>query len=366
GPVTALSLTSAGTVLVSGSGDASLRTWSLHTQEQMEELKVSGSMLGLKTFCSNGDYIVSYTSQELQVWGVQHLYRLHCLLGTAVTTLTTSEDMSPPQVLCVCADSTVRVLTSCTGEIVATLEVGEQLLGAEYCAPHRVVCTLLADGQLVKASARTNPMRVLSRMRVSHPPRCFTLFKAEKEVAQDHKVWATGQQDGEDQVSYKRKSRLFCIIGLDNGSLQVYRWLSDQPQCEIEAHPGHVTHLMSIPEQHYIVSAGSDLTLKVWRFYPYSVEGLSLCMSLYCSQPLGHICSLNSQLFVALRDSSSATYTLVQYCLKTGRRSDHPSNHDHQDQITGLCASPELGLVASCGRDRTIRVWTEENRLLRS
>ncbi|XP_066434202.1 WD repeat-containing protein 97 isoform X4 [Eleutherodactylus coqui] len=115
----------------------------------------------------------------------------------------------------------------------------------------------------------------------------------------------------------------------------------------------------------YLGHTGSDRMVKVWRFYLYSEESLSLCMSFYCAQQVGQMCCLDSQLFVAFHDPSSATYTLVQYCLKTGARSDHPPIHDHQDQITGLCASPELGLVASCGRDRVIRIWTEKNRLLR-
>ncbi|XP_044128915.1 WD repeat-containing protein 97, partial [Bufo gargarizans] len=377
GPVTGLSLTSSGTVLVSGSEDASLRIWDLTTQEQMEEQRVSESLLGLDAFCSNGHYIVSYSSHELHVWQVHNLYQLHCHLGTSVTSITVSEDLTPSRALCVCADATVRLISSSTGQVIAALDGGERLLGAEYCALQGTVYVLLGDGHLLKATALTHPMHVASRVKVSSPhslPCCFSLFSCavDKEAAfTDSKAGSKQQpQEGsgeKEQLWNRKKLRFFCIIGYDDGNLRVYNGYSNLLQCEIEAHnPGQVTCLMSIPGNHTIVSAGSDLTVKVWRFFPYSEDSLSLCMSFYCAQQVGRLCSLNSQLFVAFHDSSSATYTLVQYCLKTGRRNDHPSGHDHQDQITGLCASSGLGLVASCGRDRTIRLWTEDNRLLRT
>ncbi|XP_066434200.1 WD repeat-containing protein 97 isoform X2 [Eleutherodactylus coqui] len=375
GQLVAVYLGHTGTLLVSGSEDASLRTWDLATQEQVDEQRVSGSLLGLSAFYSNGDHIVSYSSHELHVWQMQHLYELHSLLGTAVTALTVSEEVIPSSVLCVCADTTVRLISSATGELIAALDGGDLLLGAEYCAPQGTVCALLGDGQLLKASALTNPMHVVSRVKVSSSqslPCCFCLFYiVDKEAAvADSKAAGKKQQDeGSKKKAHllnMEKQRLFCMIGLSDGSLQVYNWYSNQPQYETKAHsPGKVTCLMSNPENHYIISAGSDRMVKVWRFYLYSEESLSLCMSFYCAQQVGQMCCLDSQLFVAFHDPSSATYTLVQYCLKTGARSDHPPIHDHQDQITGLCASPELGLVASCGRDRVIRIWTEKNRLLR-
>ncbi|KAM3910182.1 WD repeat-containing protein 97 [Leptodactylus fuscus] len=369
GPVVALSLTSSGTVLVSGSEDASLRTWDLTTQEQMEERRVSGSLLGLNAFSSCGDHILSYSSYELQVWQAHHVYQLHCPLGKAVTEMTVNEEVLPSRVLCVCADGSVQLISSSTGELLAALDGGDRLLGAAYCTLQGTVCALLGNGRLLKASALTNPMDVVSRVKVSSPhslPCCFSFFSclvdSQAEVAHG-KSTSKPQQNGEQSGT---KHRLFYIIGSDDGHLRVYNWSSDTVQCESEAHsPGRVTHLMSIPEKNSIITAGSDLTVKVWRFYPFSAESLSLCMSFYCAQPVGRLCALNSLLFVAFHDSSSATHALVQYCLKTGTRSDHPPNHDHQDQITGLCASPGLGLVASCGRDKVIRLWTEENRLLR-
>ncbi|KAM4029639.1 WD repeat-containing protein 97 isoform 1-T1 [Anomaloglossus baeobatrachus] len=373
GPVITLSLISSGTVLASGSEDSSLRTWDLTRQEQMEEQRLSGPVLGLVSFFSNGDHIVSCCSSELHVWQFQHLYQLHCMLGTTVTTIIVHEDLTPSRTLCVCADGTVRLLCTATGQLITKLDVGERLLAAEYCPLQETVTALLGDGHLLKASALTSPMRVVSRMKASSSqslPCCFCLFSymVEKKATDIDGTGAGTQQreEGSKEKDNRTKHRLFCIVGLDDGHLRVYNWHSDQLQCDTDAHnPGQVTCLMSSPEKQYIISAGSDLTVKVWRLYPYSEESLSLCMTFYCAQSVRRMCYLQSQLFVAFHDDSSATYTIVQYCLTTGTRSDHLASDDHQDQITGLCSSPGLGLVVSCGRDQMIRIWTEENQLLR-
>lgn len=154
----------------------------------MDEQRVSGALLGLDAFCSNENYIVSYSSHELHVWHVQHLYQLHCLLGATVTEISVSEELIPSRALCVCADATVRLISASTGELIATLDGAERLLAAEYCALQKTVCALLGDGHLLKASALTSPMRVVSKVKVgrSHSlPCCFSLFscRADKKAA---------------------------------------------------------------------------------------------------------------------------------------------------------------------------------------
>ncbi|XP_068093934.1 WD repeat-containing protein 97 isoform X3 [Hyperolius riggenbachi] len=121
-------------------------------------------------------------------------------------------------------------------------------------------------------------------------------------------------------------------------------------------------HLIAV----FVGHTGSDSMVKVWRFFPYSAGSLSLHMSFSCSHPVGRMCSFKSQLFVAFHDTQSAAYSLVQYCLRTGNRKEHPPTDDHQDQITGLCSCAALRLVATSGRDGKIRLWDEDNRLIRT
>lgn len=46
-------------------------------------------------------------------------------------------------------------------------------------------------------------------------------------------------------------------------------------------------------------------------------------------------------------------------------RFDHSPDEDHNDSITGLTSCPRLKLYASGGMDGTIRIWNDENQLIR-
>ena len=46
-------------------------------------------------------------------------------------------------------------------------------------------------------------------------------------------------------------------------------------------------------------------------------------------------------------------------------RFDHSPDDDHNDSITGLTSCSRLKLYASAGMDGTIRIWNDENQLIR-
>lgn len=49
----------------------------------------------------------------------------------------------------------------------------------------------------------------------------------------------------------------------------------------------------------------------------------------------------------------------------SSERYDHPPNHDHTDELTGLACCARLKLFASASRDGTIKVWNGSNDLVR-
>ena len=46
-------------------------------------------------------------------------------------------------------------------------------------------------------------------------------------------------------------------------------------------------------------------------------------------------------------------------------RSDHPPVDDHTDELTGLTCCTRLKLFASSSIDGTIRIWDDQNQLVR-
>ncbi|CAH2286313.1 WD repeat-containing 97-like isoform X3 [Pelobates cultripes] len=138
--------------------------------------------------------------------------------------------------------------------------------------------------------------------------------------------------------------KLFLIVvGKEDGTLWVYDWERNRELCQFRGHcPAKVTSVISSPKDNFIFSAGSDRTVKVWKFFPYVEECFSLFLSLSCSQPVANMAILKSLLFVAFNDPSTATYSLIQYNLETQTREDHLPGDDHQDQVTGFEVPAEI------------------------
>ncbi|XP_072543688.1 uncharacterized protein [Salminus brasiliensis] len=88
-------------------------------------------------------------------------------------------------------------------------------------------------------------------------------------------------------------------------------------------------------------------------------------MSVFCAHTPVSVALLDSLLTIGLQQPQSATYSLVQYDLNTHTRTDHPPQHDHSSTITGLSVCRKLRVFASCSQDGTVRIWDEENRLVR-
>ncbi|KAJ8276877.1 hypothetical protein GJAV_G00068910 [Gymnothorax javanicus] len=114
-----------------------------------------------------------------------------------------------------------------------------------------------------------------------------------------------------------------------------------------------------------VVYAGEDRTVQVWKVSALSPDCLSPLHTVYCGLVPVRLATLGPLLAVALQEPHSAPYCLLQIHLPT-LSSSHPApSQEHQDSITGLCACPQLGVLASSGRDGTIHIWADENHLLR-
>ncbi|KAL6081290.1 hypothetical protein STEG23_037571 [Scotinomys teguina] len=192
--------------------------------------------------------------------------------------------------------------------------------------------------------------------------------------------------------AWKNKNRFLPMMGYSDGTLSVLDWRTSATIFSIEAHsPGPVTAigstwnsivtsgqcLLSLPDSPggpctfpksqpwLLLTKGGDLTVKMWRVFPYAEESLSLLHTFSCCHPVIMLCTLGKRVMVGFEDPESATYGLVQVSLGDKIRCDHRPQDDPMDHITGLCCCPTLKLYACSSLDCTIRIWTWENRLLR-
>ncbi|XP_039381376.1 WD repeat-containing protein 97 isoform X1 [Mauremys reevesii] len=381
GPVTAVTIYPQGPLILSASQDGTIRTWNLQTIDQVDEVHVAEVVEQLQTH-PEGGYVVSLTGSTMDLWKVNQLYSLHTRLGAAVTRLCTV-DLSavgsfPVRAVCVCQDSTVRLVAAHTGRILSTLLLDRpcQAVEVAYCLPKETLFVLLELGQLLRVNTAVNPMSVkkmVAPWSESARPCCLLLYShlvdPEKAYAQwqeiveqkgDKKAWA------QLPLKLQDKNRYLLVLGQEDGSLCVLQWFTGRVQCQVEAHGSErVTALAAYPLDTWIISAGGDRTVKVWRIFPYIDECLTLLLSFSCQHPVLHMCPLGSTLGAAIQDPESATYSIVQYDLLAQSCQEHGPEDDPLDEIMGLCCCPTLKLFASASRDGSVKVWNAQNQLLR-
>ncbi|KAL4671032.1 hypothetical protein H8959_003741 [Pygathrix nigripes] len=391
GPVTAMAVLPNTTLVLSASQDGTLRTWDLQAAAQVGEValgywgqdKLSRRVGRLLAPACPGWPVLSLCASSMQLWSIRELYSplaqlpakvLHMQVAPALPA--PAHPSLPTRLVCACTDGSVYLLSAATGRIVSSLLLKPEDCAAAvaYCLPREALWLLTKAGHLVRANAARCPMSVLHRVCPPPPPApqpcCLHLYSHLTDLRGAFSSWeVVRQHQGELRRSavacaWKNKNRYLPVVGHMDGTLSVLDWLSSKTVFQTEAHsPGPVIAIASTWNS--IVSSGGDLTVKIWRVFPYAEESLSLLRTFSCCYPAVALCALGRRVTVGFEDPDSATYGLVQFGLGDSPRLDHRPQDDPTDHITGLCCCPALKLYACSSLDCTVRIWTAENRLLR-
>ncbi|KAM9626482.1 WD repeat-containing protein 97 [Trichechus inunguis] len=391
GPVTALAVLPNTALVLSASQDGTLRTWDLQAVAQVGEVALCswgrevplGRVSSLLAPASPGWPVLSLSAGGVELWRVRELYSQLAQLPAPVLHLQVAPALSahphpplPARLVCACADGSVCLVSAITGRTVSALLLGPEDCAAAvaYCLPREALWLLTRAGHLVRANAARCPMRVLHRVRPPPAPAprpcCLHLYSHLTDPGSARESWEVVREHGgelhrsDTAWALKDKNRYLPVVGHTDGALSVLEWRSSRTVFHMEAHsPGPVTAIASTWNS--VVSSGGDLTVKMWRVFPYAEESLSLLRTISCCHPVVALCVLGKRVTVGFEAPATATYGLVQLNLDDHSRCDHRPQDDPTDHITGLCCCPTLKLYASSSLDCTIRIWTAENRLLR-
>ncbi|KAM9198549.1 WD repeat-containing protein 97 [Dugong dugon] len=391
GPVTALAVLPNTALVLSASQDGTLRTWDLQAVAQVGEVALSswgrdvplGRVSSLLAPASPGWPVLLLSAGGVELWRVRELYSQLAQLPAPVLHLQVAPALPahphpplPARLVCACADGSVCLVSAITGRTVSALLLGPEDCAAAvaYCLPREALWLLTRAGHLVQANAARCPMRVLHRVRPPPAPAprpcCLHLYSHLTDPGSARESWEVVREHGgelhrsDTAWALKDKNRYLPVVGHTDGALSVLEWRSSRTVFHTEAHsPGPVTAIASTWNS--VVSSGGDLTVKMWRVFPYAEESLSLLRTISCCHPVVALCVLGKRVTVGFEDPATATYGLVQLNLDDHSRCDHRPQDDPTDHITGLCCCPTLKLYASSSLDCTIRIWTAENRLLR-
>nr|XP_020850542.1 WD repeat-containing protein 97 isoform X2 [Phascolarctos cinereus] len=415
GPVTALAMLPGSVLVLSASQDMTLRTWNLETAQQVGEVSLrnhSETLSGVRQDIANEDEMSppstpsNYSETVCRLWAparrgapvlVQGLAYLElwvvCELHSPLVALSSpvqglelappppqpDRDVLPQRIVGRCTDSTVRIFSAVTGTMISALLLapGEMAAATAYCMPREVLLVLTHEGVLLRANAARYPMPVVRRMQSPQPPDarpcCLHLISHIADPTRAYSSWASVRNRGGELrrkswlgTTWEDRNRFLPVLGYTDGTIAVLDWQSFRKLFHIEAHgPGSTTTIASSLQS--LVTSGTDMTVKMWRIFPYSDDSLTLLRTFFCYQSTVALCALGSRVTVAFEDPSSATYSLVQYGTSDNNdiRHDHCPQDDPTDHITGLCCCPYLKLYACSSLDCTVRIWTQDNKLLR-
>ncbi|XP_068953081.1 LOW QUALITY PROTEIN: WD repeat-containing protein 97 [Petaurus breviceps papuanus] len=415
GPVTALAVLPHSVLVLSASQDMTLRTWNLETAQQVGEVSLRShleTVSGVRQDTGNEDEMPPPSTPSnscesvcrlwapvrpgapllaqgltfLELWIVRELYHPLTALSSCALSLELApplpqpdRDVLPQRIVGRCADGTVRIFSAVTGKMISALLLRPREMAAAtaYCVPREVLLVLTHQGVLLRANAARFPMPVVRRLQPPQPPEarpcCLHLISHIVDQTRARSFWeAVHNRGGERRKKswlgtiWEDRNRFLPVLGYSDGTIAVLDWQSCRKIFHTEAHsPGSTTTIAS--SQQNLMTSGTDKTVKMWRVYPYSEESLTLLRIFFCYQSTVALCAMGSRVTVAFEDPCSATYSLVQYGTADNNdvRHDHRPQDDPTDHITGLCCCPYLKLYASSSQDCTLRIWTQDNKLLR-
>ena len=323
--VFAVSVTSDGKRVVSGSWDNTLMIWDALSGECIKALKGHEKKVTSVDLSPDGRKIFSGSMDKtLRIWDMQSGECLRVLNGHLgwVNTIVSSPDGR--RIISGSDDKTLRIWDAFSGECLRIIEGHE--------APINSV-SATSDGKRVISGSSDRTIRIWE----VESGECLHVFQDQ------HPVMAvSATTDGKQIVSGSGASNLLRI------------WNTESGEClrELKGHEGLVTSLIVDSDGRRIISGSQDQTLRIW-----DIKSGECIKELKGHEGLVNAVSASSDGERVISGSSDSTVRIWE--VESGECI--PERKAHVEKVTTVSVTTDGKRAISGSRDTTIRIWDMEN-----
>ncbi|XP_031778736.1 uncharacterized protein LOC103316385 isoform X2 [Nasonia vitripennis] len=283
------------------------------------------------------------------------------LTSKARSLMSTSCPMYPTRVIAASEDNSVRMFSSCGKQLNLQILPEDDLhvVAAVLSGDRKQLFTIiLKTGEILVSDASVCPMK-FRKVFVNDASKvtCITVYEHFDEIR--------------DSDGHPKKPRIFypisilVIAGTEEGNLIVLNPDTGKPEYVSPAHTASVVQLKSSVYSKRVISLGSERCVKVWRIFADLAKPLALYYVLHFVVPITHVSFMGKILCMANSSENSQVHQVLMEDTADRIRLEHHSSKDHTATIMDMITSETLGLCATSSRDNTVRIWDEENCLIK-
>jgi WD40 repeat protein len=376
--VTALKRHVTGSSLISCSLDGTVRVWSLETLVECNRLDLGVELLGLSVSgCGGGDNVqlLVHSHQDISIWHLSQLETHFASVYSNTVALSRVESPDAARIMATAGDGSVRLISPATGEVITTffpIFTADLLSEMVYCPLCGLLFALLSTGEVLVASALTNPCSTLQLWTSTHREKIETISTC--------------------MVEWKGKRQSLVFGGSVCGHILLLHssLFTMEPPCP--AHGGRVCKLISSASPvklaapynsstPHLLSLGSDNFLNSWSIRVNRKGDHVVLKMLTCIQMESvpaHVSLLDTLLCVATTRNTVEMVDLSPE-LMGGHQNpylpqgllfhslpvmSHQREDRHSAAITSLSCCPQLRLFATTSLDGLLKVWSPSNSMV--
>eukprot|EP00040_Diaphanoeca_grandis_P021085 m.112258 g.112258 ORF g.112258 m.112258 type:complete len:1206 (-) comp28181_c0_seq1:23-3640(-) len=332
----------------------------------------------------------SLSNRGVTLWQINHLLSDFAHIRETLTQSLRVESVNhPARLLVLSGNGGVRVISPVSGQVLTSVPSASdidtssfglpwsQITNIAYSSVLDLIYCLTLDGVIIVFDAGKHPAEIVHRWDFPSDNKALlpTVLCVVEGAVQDSKARRKSAFMGEASAKVDLTKMpgavddiyaVLVVIGTYGGHLQTRNGKTgDVVFSSNRIHADRVLSIVANTNKDTVVSVGADKLVYVSKIDSLATAMFSSSSSFFV--PLEPVfAAINStRLCVVVRDKSSGRYPVLVYDTETSASFSHPRDHDHVGTVTAAAACPSLGWFSTCSLDGLVKIWSENNTLLR-